>query len=135
MCKYMHVHVSACLLACATVCVCVCVCLCECMPVCVCVFVCMCVHVCVTEAATHTLPPQQQMCRQRIQNNHSVSHLRDGQQVTASKPQNLSCVAEGSTHHHCLKTKLLVVVVDLRDTAYTCTHEEEPLIIMPETLF
>ena len=114
-------------------CVCVCVCVCVCMCACVCL--CACVHVCATETATHTSPPQQQMCWQRIQNNHSISHLRDGEQVTASKPQNLSRVAEGSTHHHCLEAKLLVVVVDLCDAAYTCTHEEGPLIVMPETLF
>ena len=65
-----------------------------------------------------------------------LSHnLRNSEQVTAGKPQNLSRVSEGSTHHHCLEAKLLVVVVDLGDTEYTCTHKGRHLTVTPAIHF
>ena len=41
--------------------------------------------------------------------------LRDGEVVAASQTQDLSSVAEGSSHDDGLVAKLLVVVVDLGD--------------------
>ena len=50
----------------------------------------------------------------------NLMHLRNGQIIAASKPQDLSSVTEGGSHDDGLVAKLFVVIVDLGHRFHTC---------------